>query len=46
LTVSTISRMVFGVPIDHRSRHELREMAHDLLLDARARQRGYFRPRR
>ncbi|HEX2501955.1 MAG TPA: asparagine synthase (glutamine-hydrolyzing) [Methylomirabilota bacterium] len=37
-------KMGFGVPIDHWFRHELREVAHDLLLDARARQRGYFRP--
>jgi asparagine synthase (glutamine-hydrolysing) len=37
-------KMGFGVPIDHWFRHELREMAYDLLLDARAQQRGYFRP--
>ncbi|MCI0635407.1 MAG: asparagine synthase C-terminal domain-containing protein, partial [Actinobacteria bacterium] len=37
-------KMGFGVPIDRWFRHELREMTHDLLLDARARQRGYFRP--
>jgi asparagine synthase (glutamine-hydrolysing) len=37
-------KMGFGVPIDHWFRHELREMAYDLLLDARARQRGYLRP--
>ena len=37
-------KMGFGVPIDHWFRHELREMAYDVLLDARARQRGYFRP--
>jgi asparagine synthase (glutamine-hydrolysing) len=34
----------FGVPIDHWFRHELREMAYDVLLDARARARGYFQP--
>jgi asparagine synthase (glutamine-hydrolysing) len=37
-------KMGFGVPIDHWFRHDLREMAYDLLLDVRARQRGYFRP--
>ena len=37
-------KMGFGVPIDHWFRHELREMAYDVLLDDRARQRGYFRP--
>ena len=37
-------KMGFGVPIDHWFRHELREMAYDVLLDSRARQRGYFRP--
>jgi asparagine synthase (glutamine-hydrolysing) len=37
-------KMGFGVPIDRWFRHELREMAYDLLLDGRARQRGYFRP--
>jgi asparagine synthase (glutamine-hydrolysing) len=34
----------FGVPIDHWFRRELREMAYDVLLDARASARGYFRP--
>jgi len=38
------SKRGFGVPIDRWFRQELREMAYDLLLDARARQRGYFRP--
>jgi asparagine synthase (glutamine-hydrolysing) len=37
-------KMGFGVPIDYWFRHELREMAYDVLLDARAQQRGYFRP--
>jgi asparagine synthase (glutamine-hydrolysing) len=37
-------KMGFGLPIDHWFRHELREMTYDLLLDGRARQRGYFRP--
>ena len=37
-------KMGFAVPIDHWFRHELREMAYDTLLDARARARGYFRP--
>jgi asparagine synthase (glutamine-hydrolysing) len=37
-------KMGFGVPIDRWFRHELRDMAWDLLLDSRARGRGYFRP--
>jgi asparagine synthase (glutamine-hydrolysing) len=37
-------KMGFGVPIDHWFRHELRELAYDVLLDGRACQRGYFRP--
>ncbi len=36
-------KMGFGVPIDRWFREEMREMAYDVLLDARARQRGYFR---
>jgi asparagine synthase (glutamine-hydrolysing) len=35
----------FGVPIGRWFRGELRELAHDLLLDRRARDRGWFRPR-
>ncbi len=34
----------FGVPLARWFRHELREMVGDLLLDARARGRGYFDP--
>ncbi|MGE0449662.1 MAG: asparagine synthase (glutamine-hydrolyzing) [Vicinamibacterales bacterium] len=34
----------FAIPIDHWFRHELREMAYDVLLSDRARARGYFRP--
>jgi asparagine synthase (glutamine-hydrolysing) len=33
----------FGVPLGRWFRHELRPLAHDLLLDAHARQRGLFR---
>ena len=33
----------FGVPIDRWLRGELRPMVHDVLLDARTLQRGYFR---
>jgi asparagine synthase (glutamine-hydrolysing) len=34
----------FGVPIARWFREELRDLAGDLLLDRRARQRGHFRP--
>ena len=37
-------KMGFGVPLDHWFRHELRDMTHDVLLDQRAIERGYFRP--
>ncbi|MFN3477081.1 MAG: asparagine synthase-related protein, partial [Candidatus Methylomirabilales bacterium] len=33
----------FGVPIDHWFRHDLREMAYDVLLDRRSLERGYFK---
>jgi asparagine synthase (glutamine-hydrolysing) len=33
----------FGVPIDSWFRHELRELAHDVLLGTACRERGYFR---
>jgi asparagine synthase (glutamine-hydrolysing) len=36
-------KMGFGVPIDRWLRVELREMARDVLLDGRARQRGLLR---
>ena len=35
-------KMGFGVPVEHWFRNELREMAHDILLDSTTRQRGYF----
>ena len=35
--------MGFGAPISSWLHNELREMAEDLLLSPRARQRGYFR---
>jgi asparagine synthase (glutamine-hydrolysing) len=35
-------KMGFGAPISSWFRNELREMAEDLLLSSRARQRGYF----
>jgi asparagine synthase (glutamine-hydrolysing) len=35
-------KMGFGVPLDHWFRHDLREMAYDLLLSPRAIHRGYF----
>lgn len=37
------SKMGFGVPLDHWFRNELRELVHDILLDTRTRDRGYFR---
>lgn len=39
----TRRKMGFGVPLDHWFRHELRAMAHDVLLDQTARGRGLFR---
>jgi asparagine synthase (glutamine-hydrolysing) len=35
----------FGVPLGRWFREDLRELAHDLLLGERARERGWFRPR-
>lgn len=37
-------KMGFGVPLHRWFRQELRDMAYDVLLDGRARGRGYFRP--
>ena len=37
-------KMGFGVPLDHWFRHELRDFARDVLLDARTLGRGRFRP--
>jgi asparagine synthase (glutamine-hydrolysing) len=37
-------KMGFGVPIAAWFRGELRELTHDVLLDSRAQERGYFRP--
>ena len=37
-------KMGFGVPIDRWFRHELRDMAYDVLLDRTSRERGLFRP--
>ncbi len=34
--------MGFAVPLDHWFRKDLKGMAHDLLLDPRAKARGYF----
>jgi asparagine synthase (glutamine-hydrolysing) len=36
--------MGFGVPLEHWFRHELKPLAHDVLLGQTAQQRGYFRP--
>jgi asparagine synthase (glutamine-hydrolysing) len=35
----------FSVPLAHWFRSDLREMAYDTLLSARAQQRGYFKPK-
>ena len=35
--------MGFGVPLDHWFRQDLKTLAHDVLLDRRAAERGYFR---
>ena len=37
-------KMGFGVPIGAWFRGELKELAHDVLLDTKAQERGYFRP--
>jgi len=42
--ILTRRKMGFGVPLGAWFRGELRDMAHDLLLDPRTRQRGIFRP--
>jgi asparagine synthase (glutamine-hydrolysing) len=42
--ILTRRKMGFGVPLGAWFRAELREMAHDLLLAPRTRQRGIFRP--
>lgn len=42
-SISRRGKMGFCVPLDHWFRHDLREMVHDLLLDSRSIQRGYFR---
>jgi asparagine synthase (glutamine-hydrolysing) len=35
-------KMGFGVPLDHWFRHELKDLAYDVLLSDSLRQRGYF----
>jgi asparagine synthase (glutamine-hydrolysing) len=37
-------KMGFGVPVDHWLRHELKDVAYDILLSPRAVGRGYCRP--
>jgi asparagine synthase (glutamine-hydrolysing) len=37
-------KMGFGLPVDHWFRHELKELAYDVLLSQSARERGVFRP--
>jgi asparagine synthase (glutamine-hydrolysing) len=43
-SVTRRPKMGFGVPLAAWFRGELRQYAHDVLLDGRARSRGYFRP--
>jgi asparagine synthase (glutamine-hydrolysing) len=43
-TVLKRPKMGFCVPLARWFREDLREMAHDILLAPRSRQRGYFRP--
>jgi len=42
-TIFRRRKMGFGVPLDHWFRHELKEFAHQVLLDPRSLGRGYFR---
>jgi asparagine synthase (glutamine-hydrolysing) len=42
--ILTRRKMGFGVPLGAWFRGELRDMAHDLLLDSRTQQRGIFNP--
>jgi asparagine synthase (glutamine-hydrolysing) len=37
-------KMGFGVPLDSWFRHDLKQLAHEVLLDPSAQKRGYFRP--
>jgi asparagine synthase (glutamine-hydrolysing) len=37
-------KMGFGVPLEHWFRGELKALAHEVLLDPRTADRGYFRP--
>ena len=43
-TIARRSKMGFGVPLNQWFRHELKDFAHEVLLDRRSAQRGYFRP--
>lgn len=42
--IRTRPKMGFGVPIDHWFRNELKPLLHDILLSARAQERGLLRP--
>ena len=42
--IVTRPKMGFGVPLGHWFRNDLRELAHDVLLDRRACERGYLHP--
>lgn len=43
VSVQKRAKMGFGVPLDHWFRHELKQLAMDVLTDSRCLNRGYFR---
>jgi len=43
-SIQSRPKMGFGVPLDHWFRDELKPLLHDVLLDSRSLDRGWFRP--